>query len=64
MNNMQQKLMQLRQNPQQFIQQAGLKIPQEMMSDPQQMVIHLINTNQVGGPIAQMIKPMIKNMPK
>ena len=62
MNNMQQQLQQMRQNPQQFIKQAGWKIPQEMMGNPQQMVMHLINTNQVSGPMVQMIMPMIKNM--
>ena len=61
-NNMQQQLQQLRQNPQRFIQQAGWKIPQEMMNDPEQMVMHLINTNQVGGPMVNMIMPMIRNM--
>jgi len=63
-NNMQQQLQQLRQNPQQFIQQAGWNIPPEMMGNPQQMVMHLIQTNQVGGPMLQMIMPMIQGMKK
>lgn len=61
-NNMQQQLRQLRQNPQEFIRQAGWDIPQEMLGNPQQMVMHLIQTNQVSGPMVNMIMPMIRNM--
>ena len=59
---MMQQLQQLRQNPQEFIKQAGWDIPQEMMGNPQQMVMHLIQTNQVSGPMVNMIMPMIRNM--
>lgn len=61
-NNMQQQLQQIRQNPQEFIKQAGWDIPPEMMGNPQQMVMHLIQTNQVSGPMVNMIMPMIRNM--
>lgn len=61
-NAMQQQLQQIKQNPQEFIQQAGWNIPQEMVGNPQQMVMHLIQTNQVSGPILNMIMPMIRNM--
>lgn len=61
-NAMQQQLQQLRQNPKQFIEQAGWNIPPEMMNNPQQMVMHLIQTNQVSGPMVNMIMPMIRNM--
>lgn len=62
MDNMQKQLQQLRQDPQQFIQKAGWNIPQEMMGNPQQMVMHLIQTGQVGGPAVQRILPMIRQM--
>ena len=61
-NNMQQQLQQIRQNPQEFIKQAGWDIPPEMVGNPQQMVMHLIQTNQVSGPMVNMIMPMIRNM--
>ena len=52
MNNMDLQLQQLRNNPQQFVQQAGWNIPAEIMGDPQKMVMHLIQTGQVGGTVA------------
>ena len=62
MNNMELQLQQLRNNPQQFVQQAGWNIPTEIMGDPQKMVMHLIQTGQVGGPAVQRILPMIRQM--
>lgn len=61
-NRMQEQLRQLQNNPQQFIQQAGWNIPPEMMNDPKQMVMHLINSGQVGGPALQRVMPMIRQM--
>ena len=61
-NNMQQQLEQIRKNPQKFIQKAGWNIPQEMLGNPQQMVMHLIQTGQVGGRGMQQILPMIKQL--
>lgn len=62
MNNMDLQLQQLRNNPQQFVKQAGWDIPQEIMGNPQAMVMHLIQTGQVGGPAMQRILPMIRQM--
>ena len=62
MKNMELQLQQLRNNPQQFVQQAGWDIPQEIMGNPQAMVMHLIQTGQVGGPAMQRILPMIRQM--
>ena len=62
MNNMDLQLQQLRNNPKQFVQQAGWNIPAEIMGDPQKMVMHLIQTGQVGGPAMQRILPMIRQM--
>ena len=61
-NKMQEQLRQLQSNPQQFIQQAGWNIPPELMNDPKQMVMHLINSGQVGGPALQRVMPMIRQM--
>ena len=61
-NRMQEQLRQLQSNPQQFIQQAGWNIPPELMNDPKQMVMHLINSGQVGGPALQRVMPMIRQM--
>ena len=62
MKNMELQLQQLRNNPQQFVKQAGWDIPQELMGNPQAMVMHLIQTGQVGGPAMQRILPMIRQM--
>lgn len=61
-NRMQEQLRQLQSNPQQFIQQAGWNIPPELMNNPKQMVMHLINSGQVGGPALQRVMPMIRQM--
>ena len=61
-NRMQEQLRQIQSNPQQFIQQAGWNIPPELMNDPKQMVMHLINSGQVGGPALQRVMPMIRQM--
>ena len=62
MNNMQEALRRLQQDPKGFLQQAGVQVPEEMLHNPQQMVMHLINTNQVGGPMLQRIMPMIRQL--
>ena len=60
--NMQEQLRQLQSNPKEFIQRTGLNIPEEIMNNPQAMVMHLINSGQVGGPMLQRILPMIRQM--
>ena len=62
MNNMDLQLQQLRNNPQQFVKQAGWNIPEEIMGNPQAMVMHLIQTGQVGGAAVQRIMPMMRMM--
>ena len=62
MNNMQEQLKQLQSNPREFIQRAGLNVPEEMLNNPKQMVMHLINTNQVGGDRLQQIMQMVRQM--
>ena len=60
--NIQEALSKLQNNPQEFFKQAGVNVPEEIMNNPQAMVMHLINTKQVGGPMLQRIMPMIKQM--
>lgn len=61
-NNMQQQLRELRNNPAEFIRKTGANIPEEMMGDPQAMVMHLIQTGQVSNPVMQRVLPMIRQM--
>ena len=61
-NNMQEALRKLQSNPKEFLQRAGMNVPEEMLNDPQAIVMHLINTNQVGGQMMQRIMPMIRQM--
>ena len=60
--NIQEALSQLQSNPKEFFKQAGVNVPDNLMGNPQAMVMHLINTNQVSSPILQRIMPMIRQM--
>ena len=60
--NMQEMLRRLQSDPKEFIQRAGVNVPEEMMNDPKAMVMHLINSGQVSNPVLQRIMPMIRNM--
>ena len=60
--NMQEALRQLKSNPAEFFRQAQMEAPQEILNDPQAMVMHLINSGKVSNPILQMVMPMIRQM--
>ena len=60
--NMQEALQRIQSNPADFFKQAGVNVPAEIMNNPQAVVMHLINTNQIGGPMLQRIMPMIRQM--
>ena len=60
--NIQETLSKMQNNPQEFFKQAGVNVPAEIANNPQAVVMHLINTNQVGGPMLQRIMPMIRQM--
>ena len=60
--NMQEQLRQLQSNPKEFLQKAGMNVPEEVLNNPQAMVMHLIQTGQVNSPALQRIMPMIRNM--
>lgn len=56
------QMQQLRNNPVGMAKQAGYQIPENLSGDPRAMVMHLIQTGQVGGPMLQRIMPMIQRM--
>ena len=60
--NIQETLSKMQSNPQEFFKQAGVNVPAEIANNPQAVVMHLINTKQVGGPMLQRIMPMIQQM--
>lgn len=60
--NIQEALNKLQRNPAEFFKQAGVNVPAEIMNNPQAVVMHLINTNQVGGQMLQRIMPMIQQV--
>ena len=62
MNQNMEMLQKLQNNPKEFIQKAGMNIPEEIMNDPKAMVQHLIMTGQVSSPMLQRIMPMIRQM--
>lgn len=60
--NFQDALSRLQRDPQSAITEAHVNIPKEKMGDPQAMVMHLIQSGQVGGPVMRMISPMIQRL--
>ena len=51
----------LMEDPQAMAKQSGYNIPEEIR-DPQAMVMHLLQTGQIGGPMIQKIMPMLQRM--
>jgi len=62
MTNMQDAMRQLQANPAQMIKQAGFNVPEEYANNPQQAVMHLIQSGQVGGPMMRMVQPMLNRL--
>lgn len=62
MTNMRDAMTQLKNDPSGMLKQAGFNVPDEYASNPQQAVMHLIQSGQVGGPMMRMIQPMINRM--
>ena len=60
--NMRDALQRIQSNPKEFFQKAGVNVPDEILNNPQAIVMHLLQTGQVNGPMAQRIMPMIQNM--
>ena len=53
---------QLQANPAETLGKSVYNIPQEVSGNPQAMVMHLLQTGQIGGPAMQMIRPMLGRM--
>ena len=62
MYNVQDALRKLQENPCEFLKRAGANVPEDIMHDPQAIVMHLIRTGQVSSPVLQRIMPMIQSM--
>lgn len=60
--NQRETLQALKDDPRGMAEKKGWQIPDDMLGDPQAMVMHLIQTGQVGGPILQRVMPMIQRM--
>lgn len=52
----------LRENTAQYIQRAGVDIPQSIRGNPQVMAMHLIQTGQVPQERLRMVQPLIDRM--
>lgn len=61
-NNMQDALRRLQQDPKSLFTQAGVNVPDNLIGDPQAMVMHLLQTGQVGGAAFQRVLPMLRQM--
>lgn len=53
---------QLKANPAAMLKQAGYSVPGNTGNDPQKLVMHLIQSGQVGGPALQRIMPMLNRL--
>ena len=60
--NVQTALRRLQDNPKEFLKKFGANVPDELMNDPQAIVMHLIQTGQVRNPMIEKIMPMINQL--
>lgn len=58
----QNQLQQLKNDPVGMGKQRGYQIPDNLAGNPEAMVMHLIQSGQVGGPALQRIMPMIQKL--
>ena len=56
------KLQQVKQDPISMGRDKGYNIPENLASDPQAMVMHLIQTGQVKAPLLQRIMPWVNKL--
>lgn len=61
-SNMGDAMQQLRANPMQMLKNAGYQVPDEIAGDPRAVVMHLIQSGQVGGAVMQRIQPFLNGM--
>lgn len=63
MQAMQQEMMQkIQSDPIGMGKEKGYQIPDNLAGDPKGIVMHLIQTGQIGGPMMQRIMPMIQKL--
>ena len=60
--NVFQAFQQFRQNPGQFLQKAGMNIPQNLMNDPGAIMNHLLSSGQVSNQRYQELQNMARQM--
>ena len=53
---------QLQANPVGMLTKAGYSVPEELAGNPQAMVMHLMQSGQIGGPMMQKIQPFLQRM--
>ena len=53
---------QLQANPVGMLNKAGYSIPEELAGNPQAMVMHLMQSGQIGGPMFQKIQPFLQRL--
>ena len=56
------QLQQIQRDPLGMAKKAGYQIPENLADNPQAMVMHLIQTGQVGGSMLQQIAPMLQRV--
>lgn len=56
------RLQQIKQDPINMLKQIGYEVPEELASDPKGIVMHLMDSGQIRGPLAQRIMPLIRQM--
>lgn len=60
MNNMFQQFQMFRQNPMQWLMSRGMKVPQNIVNDPNAIIQHLMNTGQISQQQYNQANQMIK----
>lgn len=58
----QERLRQIQQDPIGLLRQIGYEVPDDLAADPKAIVMHLMDSGQIRGPLAQRIMPMIRQM--
>ena len=58
------RLQQIQSDPIGAARKIGYEVPEELANDPKGIVMHLLNSGQIRGPLAQRIMPMIRMMGK
>lgn len=56
------RLQQIRNDPIGMARQAGFEVPEELANDPKAIVMHILDSGQIRGALAQRIMPMIRQM--